>query len=219
MPTSPEQKAAGWRSVTEILDYFTEPELVAWKVKVGLTDANKISRLAAKTGTRVHELIQIDWKTGGYKLKTADNSEVRSCMEAWERFKRDYKPEIISMEDELRHDYYKVIGHSDIKCVLNGTRRLDIKTSGEIRQKHWLQLGGYELCDPLFLSGVIRLDRNIGTYEYVASEDAGYCMMDLTDIYKKLIGVYDFFNQRSYGAESVTHDNSSNITKDSPTDK
>lgn len=218
MPTSPEQKAEGWRSVTEILDYFQEPELVAWKVKVGLTDANKISRLAAKTGSRVHELINTEWKTGSYKLKTADNSEVRSCMEAWARFKKDYDPTIISMEDELKHDYYKVIGHQDIRCLINGERRIDIKTSGEVRLKHWLQLGGYELCDPLYLAAILRLDRNIGTYEYVTSEDMRYNMMDLADTYKKLIGVYDFFNQRSYGAESVTHDSNSDSTKDSPTD-
>lgn len=216
MPTTELQKADGWRSITEILDYFQEPELVAWRVKVGLKEANKISRLAAKTGSRVHELIYSQWMDGDYKLKSTDNSEVRSCMEAWERFRRDYNPQIISMEDELKHEHYKLIGHQDIRCIVNGERRIDIKTAGDVRLKHWLQLGGYELCEPLYLAGILRLDRNIGTYEYVTSEEAGYTMIDLSDTYKQLVKVYDFFNPRPYGTERVMNDNS-NSTKDSPT--
>ncbi len=138
-------------------------------------------------------------------------------MEAWTRFKQDYQPEIISMEDELKCHTRFVLGHADLKAKIAGVvRRVDFKTSGSVRKHHWLQLGGYELLDPVGSSAILRLDRNIGTYEFLTNEVAGYEMAYLANLYANVIGLYDFHTERAYGTGG--NDDSNIRTEDSPTD-
>ena len=194
MPTDNQQKLDGFVSVTEILSYFEEPELVQWKLKTGLKESNRISRMTAKTGSRVHELIYSNWQKGDYKLLKADNSEVRSCMEAWDRFKLDYAPNILKAEFEVRHEGMKIIGHADMLATCNKeTTLIDIKTAGSIKPKHWVQLAGYwSLLGDLSVDSVaiLRLDRNIGVYEFEVRKPQ-------PELFWALAQVYDFYTERN----------------------
>ncbi len=207
MPATKEQSTEGWVSVTQVLDYFIEPSLCDWKVDTGRKESNRISKLTAKTGTRVHELIGKDWRDGSYKLAKADNSEVRSCMEAWVRFKEDYKPRIISMEYEMRNENRGIVGHIDMLVDIGQNKLiLDIKTAGSIRQKHWLQLDGYAWLQPEFDGkiAILRLDRNIGVYEY---EERG---VEQPSLFVQALNLYDFYLQRAYSPKEIG--NASNTT-------
>ena len=194
MPTTDVEKVAGWVSITEIIDYFQEPSLVDWRIDTGRKEANRISRLTAKTGTRVHELILANWQKGDYKLSKSDNSEVRSCMEAWDRFKLDYAPSILKAEFEVRHEDIKIIGHADMLATCNKkTMLIDVKTAGSIKPKHWVQLAGYwSLLGDLSVDSVaiLRLDRNIGVYEFKVRKPR-------PELFWALAQVYDFYTERN----------------------
>ena len=201
MPTSQEQKAEGWDSLTEILDYFAEPKLVSWKVKVGLREANRISRLTAKTGTRVHQLIHKDWKEGAYKLAKADSYEVKSCMQGWEQFKKDHAPVITAMEFEEKNEDMKILCHPDMQL---GSELVELKTSGFIKPKHWIQLGTQKCTmlhngNQVSKTSVLRLDRNIGTYEYLSKQlEVCICHSSLLDIFR--------FCRSANGTEKEEHE-------------
>lgn len=213
MPTSPELKAQGWVSVTEGLDYFQEPGLVDWKIKVGKKEAKRISTCAMKIGTRVHELVYQEWKEMRYKLSSKDSVEVKNCMQAWEQFKEDYQPIIQTMETELKDEENKVIGHRDMVITFPGTNDIftvDLKTSSGIKPKHWLQVAKYHHMDYNCGGiGILRLDKNLGVYEWQTKFEDN----EELNVFNSLITVYRFFNPtpmesnlgEANGNSSATH--------------
>lgn len=193
MPTSPEQKAVGFLSVTEVLDYFQEPTLVDWKIKVGKKEARRISTIALKIGSRVHEIIENEWKEPKkVHLSSKDSIEVKNCMSAWYQFKNDYDPQILEMETELKDDSLGIIGHRDILLKI-GDRIVtaDLKTSARINPKHWLQVNKYaHMNNKYSYVGIIRLDKNLGIYQYEESEYGVTCV----ELFDSMVKLYWFFN-------------------------
>lgn len=216
MPTTIEEKLTGWVSVTEVLDYFQEPRLVEWKVKVGKREAKRLSTVAMKIGTRVHELIYQDWKCSGsgQVFKKSDSIEVRNCMQGWKQFKADYKPEILMMETELKQERLKIVGHRDM-LVKVGEKFviLDLKTSSFIQQKHWLQVGKYADIDfeGKDLIGILRLDKNLGIYEYKTKSD----FLTYSILFNGLLINYRFFNQTPMGSTKEVANGDSSPTSSS----
>ena len=166
MPTSELDALAGWVSVTEVLEYFPEPELVDWRIDTGRKESSRISRQTARLGTRVHEII-----AGTSKLGKKDSVEVRNCIEAWQRFKHDYQPEIIAQEIEVRDYVCKVIGHIDMVAkIMDSLVIIDWKTGGRINKKHLIQAAKYQQMAmqqyPKAATAIVRLDKNLGSYEF-----------------------------------------------------
>jgi hypothetical protein len=152
--------------VTAVLDYFMEPGLVAWKVKVGAREARRIGTLAKKVGSRVDMLI----KTGS-KLDKKDSSEVRSCVEGYEKWYSDYRQPHIEVCQRLYDEKRGITGEPDIFIPETNTL-LDIKCAGMINQKYWLQLAAYAsmMSTKPATIGILRLHKSIGEYEYKVRE-------------------------------------------------
>ncbi|CAK0755203.1 hypothetical protein CCP1ISM_50038 [Azospirillaceae bacterium] len=155
--------------ITTPLDYFTVPELVDWKLE---TDNHKeVSKTAKQIGTRVHNLIKMDFEKGKYSLTPNDSVSIRNCMKAYEEWKRVEKPKIIAMEQTMFNDKLRIAGTFDmgISCNnVNTANLVDIKTSASIKPNHWLQIAMYNYLAEgkyLFLS-ILRLDKFTGEYEY-----------------------------------------------------
>lgn len=213
MPATKEQQAAGWLSVSQVLDGYQEEGIIDWKIKVGKKEAKRIGTIALKIGTRIHELIEQDWKEGKYKFKTTDPIEVRNCMAAWEQFKTDYRPEILNMETEIKDEVNKIVGHRDALIKLNDSLVvLDFKTSAQINRKHWVQVNKYAEMD-MFLDqvGVLRLDKNLGIYEY---QQQPYSE-GLVNVFDCMLVAHRYFNPNG---ESQGED-ANGTTDDSSTDR
>ena len=140
MPTSPEQKAQGWLSVTEVLDAFIPKGLLEWYMKVGKKEAKRLSTAALRIGSRVDELIQEDIVKESYKLSAKDPIEVKNCMEAWKQFKQDYSPRSLKTQIEVNDALAKVTGHVDL---LTDNTLIDVKCASSIKDNHWLQVAAY----------------------------------------------------------------------------
>lgn len=213
MPTSIAQKAEGWVSVSEVLDSYAEQGIIDWKIKVGKKEARRIGTVALKIGSRIHQLIEEDWKTSKYKLKASDPVEVKNCMGAWEQFKVDYKPAISAMETEVQDEGLKVVGHIDSLMEIGGSLVvMDFKTSSQVNLKHWLQVSKYAEMGRIFDKvGILRLDKNLGIYEYQEREFDER----LVQVFNSMAMVHRYFNPNGDNAE----EDANGTTDDSSTDR
>lgn len=162
-------------SVTEILDYFMEPELFAWYKREGFAKCDRISQEALRVGTIVDQHIQVDLRTGNHPIFVDGvEPEITSCMRAWFKFKHDHPmflSTITGIQTELSDG--EIMGHPDLEITeKNRWGIVDIKTSKAIQPKHWTQVAAYfklsklNLYTPQGFIAILRLDKTTGQYEY-----------------------------------------------------
>ena len=163
-------------SVTTVMDYLTEPELLNWYTNNSKAKTKAISDEALRIGGAVDLLVQQDVKEGGYVIPAGDEAIV-NCMKAWESFKKDYPsfvPSVLEMQTELRMD--EVIGHPDF---IHADGITDLKCSTGIRPRYWTQVSQYfrmrflNYTSDNFVA-VLRLDKKLGIYEYKIIKDIEY---------------------------------------------
>ncbi len=164
-----------WR-ISHVISYFQCPQLAKWRARVGNKEANRIQKEALKIGTRVDDLVETDWKTGSYKLKKSDPSEVLSCMEGWEQWKREYADDyklFCASQEQVKLPNLGVAGTLDFRLT---DSILDIKTSKKISNQYWVQTALYRLGtgQPLPFLRILRLDKELGTYEYETRDFSHY---------------------------------------------
>ena len=197
MPTDTQQKIDGLVSVTEVLDFFIPKQLLDWYLKTGKAEAKRIGTVAMKIGSRVDELICQEINTGSYKLKASDGQEVKNCLEAWKQFKQDYQPKVKHTQLTLADNIDKVIGHCDL---LTDTTLIDIKCSSSIRDNYWVQVAKYYSMLPVeenttvYQVAILRLDKNLGVYEYKTHRDAKVNLTQCQSVFDGLLDAYRYYN-------------------------
>ncbi len=159
--------------VTDVLDYYLEPELVEWKLKKGKREAERISQEAKRIGTavdlRIRALVQ------SQTLAETNEPEILNCLRAWRTHCQQhptYIQGIQAIQTELRDG--ELVGHPDFELVeAQGWGIDDVKTSRMIQPKHWTQVAKYAdlkmrqqgLAFPSFI-GILRLDKGTGEPEW-----------------------------------------------------
>lgn len=173
--------------VTHVLDSWVEPHLLEWKLEVGRTEANKVSRKALAIGSRVDELIKADVRDKKYRLRKSDPKEVISCMAGWEKFKSEHG---LTLTVGLR--YYSTENYTTGEIDLTSPDTLlDVKCSSDISPKYWIQTGTYNRDSTLLLPnlGILRLDKFWGTYEYKTRPyNVAYAR-----VFDGILGAYRYF--------------------------
>lgn len=175
-------------SVTEVLDYLTEPELLNWFRNNSKKKCEEISKEALRVGSAVDALVQQDIREGGYLAPEGD-APIVNCMRGWEKFKRDYPKFVESvrfMQKEIREG--EVVGHPDfIRDEIHRWGITDLKCSSGIRSRYWTQTAKYldmerkmENRGEGFIS-VLRLDKTAseGAYEYKEIIDFEYIKYEI----------------------------------------
>ena len=129
----------GLPSITTVLSILSRDSIEAWKKKVGVEEANKISHRAATRGTAVHEIIE----------KYLDNKE---------DYRDGYTPDIIesfialkpildgkigriyAQEAPLYSNHLGVAGRVDCVAEFDGKLSIiDFKTSRKTKRKNYIQ--------------------------------------------------------------------------------
>lgn len=179
----------GFDRVSSILDTYQDPGLIKWKVKVGAKEAKRISNLATGIGTNVDEYIKAQITNDKLpKLKTV---EAENCIRAWNKFREDYCviTSCVEVGKRIFCEQTKITGEPDLILKGRELEVLDIKCSSEIRTNYWLQTNWYATKLSIPLRSVLRLDKNLGVYEYerreVSSEDQ--------NVFDALTKVYRYF--------------------------
>ena len=168
-------------SVTEVLNYLTEPELISWMLRTSKKKREDILAYTNRVGKAVDLLIQQDITDGGYLLPEGDEP-IENCMKAWESFKVDHPeflPSVIKMQEEV--SLGNVIGHPDfVRMTQDRFGITDLKCTNAIRTKNWTQTAKYLHmnrgigCNHKEFLSILRLDRETGKYEYKEITDPSY---------------------------------------------
>lgn len=150
--------------ITTILDYFTTPSLLAWKMRVGKKEAGRISREALRIGTNVDEAIRA--QVNGEKLPKLKTVEAENCYRAFEQWRADYNVATLITCGTMFNDELMVAGTPDLLWHDTFTL-IDVKCSSRISPQYWLQTEFYARSSHGSRSkAILRLDKNLGIYEF-----------------------------------------------------
>jgi hypothetical protein len=178
-------------------------------VRTGAKEAKRVSTVATKIGTRVHELIEQDFLGKPIKFTSKDPDDVKNCIEGYNKWKEDFGFRIEEMEKEVLDSEAKVMGHYDI---FGESTLVDIKTSSRINPKMWLQVNKYAQmrggCNNV---AILRLDKNLGIYEFEKRAVDGRCI----EVFDAMLKTYRYFNDpMGQGAKHGTSQNHTTHTTD-----
>ena len=193
-------------SVTQVLDYLTEPELLNWMLKNSKAKREKAGDEAKRIGSMVDKMVQEDIKDDGYLVHEGEEA-VASCMKAWELFKVDHPwfvPSVVSMQAELRQG--DIVGHPDMICEREESWGIvDIKTSRSIYPRYWTQTAKYldmarhDQRPSKHWIAILRLDKESGLYEFKRTYDQDYIQYEI-----ELFKAYELaFNHNRINREHI----------------
>ncbi len=187
-----ERDGRKYERVSTILDYFPSPGLIDWKVRVGKRESGAVSRKALKIGTIVDGYCEDDVNGKGYSVKKKDTEEVRSCMRAWEEWKRDYPGVFSGLNQTQERVFFNDWGVAGTCDLLSPTVLIDVKTSKRVSLAYWVQLAVYNREFKRAEKRVLCLSKELGTYEYVECP-AEYSQEYLEQVFVGMLNVYRYF--------------------------
>ena len=171
--------------ITAILDYFPDPDLVSWKVRVGGKEASRIGTIAKNIGSNVDEVIKAE--IDGLKSCKLKSNEAKNCHSAFNDWAKDYSLMLRSCQTVYSNELM-VAGTPDIE---DSDTVIDIKCSSSIKDSYWLQTEFYGRLLNKQFKAILRLDKNLAIYEFKK--------MPLNDTHWAavcgLITAYRFFNK------------------------
>ena len=190
----------GYTRVSAILDTYQPPQLIDWKIKTGKREAKRISTIATKIGSNVDAWIRAD--ISGMKYPKLNSVEAENCVRAYQKWKEDYQIDANELKagERLFNNQSKICGEPDI---LNDPENMviDIKCSGSIRETYWLQTEWYARELKYSKKAILRLDKNLGIYEYEVRNISDVDM----EVFNALAVIHRYFkpDQRSDNEEEV----------------
>lgn len=153
-----------YERITHVLDYFSPPELVNWKIRVGRKEAGMISRAALRIGENVDDAIRCEVE--GRKVSKLKTLEAQNCWEAFRQWKKDHNVKEIGTLNTVFNDELMVAGTPDLFWADTHVL-IDVKCSSAIRPSYWLQTEFYSRNNTAVdAKAILRLDKNLGIYEY-----------------------------------------------------
>ena len=125
-------------SITSVTSFYNRQIFVDWRKRVGLEEANKITRIATARGTDYHQACQdylenkeLDWNN--YKPMT-------KIMFLHAKKYLDKINNIHAIERTLYSEYLGLAGRVDCIAEYEGELAvIDFKTSGKIKPEKWLE--------------------------------------------------------------------------------
>lgn len=128
-------------SVTTILSEFNKDVILNWKERVGEEQANKISRLAASRGTKLHTVCE------NYLLNEMTSFKIKTLMPDTKALFIKLKPKIDSsldnvyaIEQALYSNILKTAGRVDCIAEWDGELSvIDFKTSSKLKKEEYIE--------------------------------------------------------------------------------
>ena len=158
-------------------------------LKVGKGEANAISKKALKIGTRLHEIIA----SGNFEANSKDTIEVKNCLKAFLSWKERYGVQKLQLLERKNNESIGLTGEADALWIERDTL-IDWKSSSRITPENFFQLGGYKRlgydCKEL---GIVRLDKELGTFEYKTNTDLGLSLEQCVDAFEAAFKHYRYY--------------------------
>lgn len=139
----PEGTPGAIASVTTILDVRANPDLQAWKDRVGMDEVSKRQQESSELGNRVHKYIEAVIKRPREPFGIMP--DIASYVDGFHGWVDKVSPKFLHSELYVESELHEYCGTADIICEIDGEPWVvDIKTTGRIRDSHGLQLAAYE---------------------------------------------------------------------------
>lgn len=140
---------AVYPSITTVLSAFESEGLQRWRARVGEAEANKVSQVAARRGSNVHDICEKYLRNTENPTKDhmPDVAAVFSLM----RKSIDRIGKIYAIEQAMYSDEYGIAGRCDLVADYRGqlsvidfkTSNSDIKSTPDKVRKYFLQCAAY----------------------------------------------------------------------------
>ena len=127
--------------VSTILGVISKPGLEAWRQRVGVEEANRISTEAANHGTALHTILEhID-----NGLTPPVPAQFAPSVAAYIDWRTDHVAAVLMVEQIVYHERHRYAGTLDRLYLLNDGRRVvgDFKTGASVDGVYRLQLAAY----------------------------------------------------------------------------
>ena len=173
--------------VTRILDILRDPGLEALEAKIGTRAMKQRGTKAANRGSKLDAAIKAEIQ--GCKKPKLTTFEEKQGWKAWQDYRRLFPQTHFEVGNARCSELWNYAGEPDL---INATGITDLKATGQIREKHWIQVMAYL---PLFWSedmwtgltaSIIRLDVQLGVCEVqsrVFDRSMWETFMKLKDVY------------------------------------
>lgn len=181
-----------YERITSIINYFVDPKLVDYRVKVGNRVANAAMKKAGNFGSMVDEAIRENWQS---PTLPKPSPEGKQAIKAWQSWLNNYTPVELEFPETMFCDKLLVAGTPDFILEDN---IIDIKCSSSVKPVYFAQLGGYAYLQGLLKRkigglGVLRLDKQTGMYEFVIASAFGLSVEDCVNYFLSLVYSYRTF--------------------------
>lgn len=130
--------------VSSILATLAKPGLEAWRLKVGVEEATRISKTATELGTAVHALCE-GINRGQVWTVLDCPSHLAPFGDAYDGWFQQHVAEVIAVEQVVYSTRWRFAGTLDLLARLHDGRLalVDLKTSKSLDGTYRLQLAGY----------------------------------------------------------------------------
>ena len=144
------------------------PGVTAILERASLIDAQWFTEESRQRGTAIHLLTE--YRDRGI-LDSDQPSWLKPYLQAYERFLREVKPQMLAIEERVSNEAYGFAGTLDRRLALNGVESiLDIK-SGVPQSWHPIQVSAYALC----------FDRPLRRFGLHLRDNGRYTLVEYTD--------------------------------------
>lgn len=186
--------------VSQTQDFFKPEWYAKWLLKVGVREANAISKKALKIGTRIDEII----RSGKYEADKKDTNEVKQSLKNFNAWRERYQVETIEPLSRIENEAIGLTGEADFYWKETDTL-IDFKSSKRIYPEYIFQLGGYKR---LGFAGrrlaVLRCDKDLDEFEFKTNEDIGMTVEQCVDAFEasfKHLQYYTHINRQLGGID------------------
>lgn len=137
---TPEKKR--YPSISSVASFGKEASLLEWRARVGEQEANRVSRIASRRGTKVHELCELYLLDDRAKLKTTLRSSMPDVLANWSGMRLELKnnlTEIRAIERPMYTDELRLAGTTDCIGMYKGRLSvIDFKTSAKFKERGYI---------------------------------------------------------------------------------
>ena len=128
-------------SITTVLSSYNKQAIYEWRQRVGVEEANRISRAASNRGTKLHNIVE------KYLLNEMSEMKMQTMMPDTKELFLKVKPfldthigDIYGIEQPLYSDRLQIAGRCD--CIAEWEGELSIvdwKTSSRVKEREYIQ--------------------------------------------------------------------------------
>ena len=128
-------------SVTSVISFINRQKFAEWRARVGVEEADRVSRQATTRGTKLHRVFEVYLQNGDYKALDEYKVPLIQLMFQAAKSSLDSRLDsIYQQETTMSSDKLCLAGTVDLICEVDGELAIvDFKTSKQQKPEDWLE--------------------------------------------------------------------------------